>query len=88
VVTTISITEVKVSSLKLQFTEKSPEDIQFNKLNICVSVEPKKLKNMIQEKTADNIKKKEVIICEYLSWVIFPKVEQYKKPNKGKKTIK
>ena len=42
------------------------EEIQLNKWNFCVSVFPKYLRNIIHDKTAETIKKKQVKIWEYL----------------------
>ena len=53
VVTTTSITAVNVSNRKLQLTTKSPEVIQFNKWKFWVSVLPKNLKNINQDKIAE-----------------------------------
>ena len=61
--------------------------IQLNKWNIWVSAGPKNLKNIIQDKNAEIVKKKQVMAWEYLTSKRVPINAQYKKPTRGKNTI-
>ena len=87
VVTTINITDVNVSILKLQLTLKLPELIQLSKLIFSTSLYSIILKRIIQEKIEERIIKIDVKFCEYLGSEFLRKKKEMIYPVKGKNKV-